>query len=473
MNTELIVNLIENNLKFIPTSDQKKLIRDLSLFILDLNMSIFLLKGYAGTGKTSMIAALVQSLKSIKINTVLMAPTGRAAKVLASYAGFQAFTIHKKIYRQKSIEEQSEFALAPNMYRDTIFIVDEASMISGNSYEQSIFGSGDLLEDMMAYLKSGMRCKVIIVGDSAQLPPVGLGLSPALDIDRLKRYGNCMEMELKEVVRQTNESGILFNATEIRKQIEANDVRFPEFKVSFPDIKYITGADLIESLSDAYVKYGKEETIVICRSNKKANKYNEGIRNRVLFMEDEIASGDRIMVVKNNYKLSKDIEEIDFIANGDMATVRRIRKYQKCYGLHFADMILEFPDYNNLEIENKAILDTLSAESASLSSEMNKQLFYTLAEDYAHITNKRQRYKAIKEDPFFNALQIKFAYAVTCHKSQGGQWECVFLDCPYFADDNLSFEDLRWFYTAITRASKQLYLVNFDEKYINTFVSIK
>ncbi|MDR1341380.1 MAG: AAA family ATPase [Prevotellaceae bacterium] len=464
MDTELIVNLIESNLKFIPTSDQKSLIRDLSRFILDANMPIFLLKGYAGTGKTSVIAALVQSLRSIRINTVLMAPTGRAAKVLASYAGFQAATIHRKIYRQKSIE-QSEFALAPNMYKSAVFIVDEASMISGNSYEQSIFGSGDLLEDMMTYVKSGTRCKIVIVGDSAQLPPVGFSLSPALDISRLGYYGNCMEAELKEVVRQTNESGILFNATEIRKQIEVKDVRFPEFRVDFPDIGNIAGADLIESLSDAYSKYGKEETIVICRSNKKANKYNEGIRNRVLFMEDEIASGDRVMVVKNNY-MPREMEEIDFIANGDMATVRRIRKYQKCYGLHFADMILEFPDYNNLEIESKAILDTLGTESASLSAEMNKQLFYSLAEDYAHITNKRQRYKAIKEDPFFNALQIKFAYAVTCHKSQGGQWECVFLDCPYFADDNLSFEDLRWFYTAITRASKQLYLVNFDKKYI-------
>jgi exodeoxyribonuclease-5 len=464
VDTELIVNLIESNLKFIPTSDQKSLIRDLSRFILDANMPIFLLKGYAGTGKTSVIAALVQSLRSIRINTVLMAPTGRAAKVLASYAGFQAATIHRKIYRQKSIE-QSEFALAPNMYKSAVFIVDEASMISGNSYEQSIFGSGDLLEDMMTYVKSGTRCKIVIVGDSAQLPPVGFSLSPALDISRLGYYGNCMEAELKEVVRQTNESGILFNATEIRKQIEVKDVRFPEFRVDFPDIGNIAGADLIESLSDAYSKYGKEETIVICRSNKKANKYNEGIRNRVLFMEDEIASGDRVMVVKNNY-MPREMEEIDFIANGDMATVRRIRKYQKCYGLHFADMILEFPDYNNLEIESKAILDTLGTESASLSAEMNKQLFYSLAEDYAHITNKRQRYKAIKEDPFFNALQIKFAYAVTCHKSQGGQWECVFLDCPYFADDNLSFEDLRWFYTAITRASKQLYLVNFDKKYI-------
>jgi exodeoxyribonuclease-5 len=462
VDVELIVNLIESRLKFFPTADQKKVIFDLSRFIFDPKTPFFLLKGYAGTGKTSVIAALVQSLNEVRINTVLMAPTGRAAKVLASYAGSQAFTIHKKIYRQKSIEEQSEFSIATNMYKNTVFVVDEASMISGNSYEQSIFGSGDLLEDMMTYVKSGTRCKVIIVGDSAQLPPVGFDLSPALDVERLGYYGDCMKAELKEVVRQTNESGILFNATNIRKQIEANDVRFPEFKTDFPDIASITGTDLIEAISDAYGKYGKEETIVICRSNKRANKYNEGIRSRVLYMEDEIVSGDRIMVVKNNYKLPEDMEEIDFIANGDMATIRRIRKYQERYGLHFADMILEFPDYNNLEIENKAILDTLATESASLSAEMNKQLFYSLAEDYAYIANKRQRYKTIKEDPFFNALQIKFAYAITCHKSQGGQWDCVFLDCPYFADNNLTFEDLRWFYTAVTRASKQLYLVNFN-----------
>jgi exodeoxyribonuclease-5 len=466
MDAELIVNLIESRLKFIPTSDQKKLIRSISQFILDPNVSIFLLKGYAGTGKTSVIAALVQSLNEIRIKTVLMAPTGRAAKVLASYAGYQAFTIHKKIYRQKSVEEQSVFSLAPNKYKSAVFIVDEASMISGNSYKQSIFGSGDLLEDMMTYIKNGTKCKVVIVGDDAQLPPVGFDLSPALDADKLGYYGDCMDAELKEVVRQTNNSGILFNATNIRKQIEDNDVRFPKFRTDFPDMISINGSDLVEELSDAYAKYGKDETIVICRSNKRTNKYNEGIRNRVFYMEDEIASGDRIMVVKNNYRLSKDMEEIDFIANGDMATIRKIRKYQKCHGLHFADMILEFPDYNNLEIENKAILDTLSIESASLPGEMNKQLFYSINEDYMHITNKRQRYMAIKEDPFFNALQIKFAYAVTCHKSQGGQWECVFLDCPYFADDNLTFEDLRWFYTAVTRASKRLYLVNFNEKHI-------
>jgi exodeoxyribonuclease-5 len=465
MTIEHIEYLIESYLKFIPTADQKRLILGLSEFIFSPKTHIFLLKGYAGTGKTSVVAALVQSLKEVRLNTVLMAPTGRAAKVLSSYAKTSAFTIHKKIYRQKSIDEQSEFALAPNLYKNTIFIVDEASMISGNSYEQSVFGSGNLLEDMMIYINSGKRCKVIIVGDSAQLPPVGFSLSPALDIDRLGYYGDCIGVELKEVVRQTDKSGILVNATAVRKQIEANDVRYPKFQTDFPDIEQITGTDLIEALSDAYAKYGNEETIVICRSNRTANKYNEGIRNRVFFMEDEIVQGDRIMVVKNNYQSSKDIDEIDFIANGDMATIRRIRKYQERYGLHFADIVLEFSDYNNLELESKAILDTLSIESASLPAEVNKQLFYSLAEDYSSITNKRQRYKAIKEDAFFSALQIKFAYAVTCHKSQGGQWECVFLDCPYFADNNLTFEDLRWLYTAITRASKKLYLVNFDKRY--------
>jgi len=459
-----IATFIGNELAFEPTSDQKKLIENLSDFVINPDFEIFLLKGYAGTGKTSVVAALVQSLKKLKINTILMAPTGRAAKVLSSYSSTQAFTIHKKIYRQKSIDDIATFSITANLYKDTIFIVDEASMISGASYEQSIFGSGDLLEDLMTYVQSGQRCKIIIVGDSAQLPPVGFKLSPALDIDRLKCYGNCVEIELAEVVRQARESGIFLNATKIRQQIESEKITFPKFDTNFPDIVSISGADLIETLSDAYAKYGNEETIIICRSNKRANKYNEGIRSRVFYMEDEIISGDRVMVVKNNYQL-KDIAEIDFIANGDIATIRRIRKYHERYGLHYADMLLEFPDYNNLEIESKVILDTLSIDSASLPAETNKAMFYSLAEDYAHLTKKQDRYRAIKDDPFFNALQIKFAYAVTCHKSQGGQWECVFLDCPYFPDDNITYEDLRWFYTAVTRASKKLYLINFDERY--------
>ncbi|MDR0558806.1 MAG: AAA family ATPase [Prevotellaceae bacterium] len=465
MISEHIVNQIEINLKFVPTNEQKKLINGLSEFISTANSEIFLLKGYAGTGKTSIIAALVRCLKSLKIDTVLMAPTGRAAKVLSSYAGEQAFTIHKKIYRQKSADERAEFALAYNSHRDAIFIVDEASMIAGSSYEQSIFGSGNLLEDMMKYVKSGKNCKLVIVGDSAQLPPVGFALSPALELGRLQCYGNCMEMELKEVVRQANESGILYNATLLRQQIEASDIRFPKFDLNFPDIVSISGSDIVETLTDAYEKYGNGEVIILCRSNKSANRYNEGVRNRILYMEEEITSGDRVMIVKNNYQSLKDIEEIDFIANGDMATVRRIRKYYERYDLHFADMVLEFPDYDGLEIESKAILDTLSIESASLSAEKNRQMFYSIAEDYGHISNKQTRLKAIREDPYFNALQIKFAYAITCHKSQGGQWDCVFLDCPYFPNDNLTFEDLRWFYTAITRASKKLYLMNFSDKY--------
>lgn len=461
-----IANLIETNLGFTPTTDQIKLINGLADFIVDFNTDIFLLKGYAGTGKTSVMAALVQSLQTFKINTVLLAPTGRAAKVLSSYSHKSAFTIHKKIYRQKSIDEMASFSIAPNFYKDTIFIVDEASMISGTSYEQSLFGTGDLLEDLMHYVKSGTRCKVIIVGDSAQLPPVGFSLSPALDVTRLQCYGKVKDIELKEVVRQTNESGILYNATKIRKQIETNDIRLPKFDMEeFPDIVSISGGELIETLSDAYSEYGNDETIIICRSNKRANKYNEGVRSRVFYMEDEIVTGDKIMMVKNNYQNLKDIEEIDFIANGDMATVRRIRKYHERYGLHFADMVIELDDYNNIEIESKVILDTLSMETASLPAETNKELFYTLAEDYANITDKKKRFSAIKDDPFFNALQIKFAYAVTCHKSQGGQWKCVFLDCPYFKDNEVTYEDLRWFYTALTRASKKLYLVNFSEEY--------
>lgn len=463
---EHIENQIEKNLDFFPTSEQKGLISRLSEFIFAPDSEIFLLKGYAGTGKTSMVAALVQCLKILKKDTVLLAPTGRAAKVLSLYAGTQAYTIHKKIYRQKSLGEASEFSLAYNGHKDAVFIVDEASMIAGNSYEQSVFGSGNLLEDLMSYVKSGKRCKIVMVGDNAQLPPVGFALSPALDADRLEYYGKCAGMELTEVVRQTNESGILFNATQIRKQIETNDIRLPKFKIDFPDVELLSGVDLIETLSDAYGKYGQEETIIICRSNKRANKYNEGVRNRIFFMEEAIASGDRIMIVKNNYQSLKDIEEIDFIANGDMATIRRIRKYYDRYDLHFADMALEFSDYNNIEIDSRAILDTLSLESASLSADDSKQLFYNIAEDYGHIVNRKERIKAIRADPFFNALQIKFAYAITCHKSQGGQWECVFLDCPWFPDDKLTIEDLRWFYTAVTRASKKLYLVNFKAEMI-------
>jgi exodeoxyribonuclease-5 len=466
MINEHIFNVIKNRLDYTPTPEQDKAIAKLAVFVTNQSPDfIFLLKGYAGTGKTSLIAALVRALNDMKIKSILLAPTGRAAKVFSSYASEFACTIHKKIYRQKSIDGgMGQFALAPNMHRDAIFIVDEASMIASSSYEQSAFGSGNLLDDLMEYVKSGKRCKLIISGDDAQLPPVGFSISPALEIERLKYYGDCDSIELTEVVRQSAESGILLNATEIRKQIKNMDIRFPKFQVEgFRDIEYLHGSDLIEALSDAYSKYGRDETIILCRSNKRANKYNEGVRRSVLYMEEEIESGDRLMVVKNNYQSLKDVEEIDFIANGDMAGVRRIRKHYERYGMRYVDASLEFEDYGGIEIDAKLILDTLSIESASLTVEKSKELFYAVSEDYAHIGDKRKRYNAIREDPFFNALQVKFAYAVTCHKSQGGQWKCVFLDCPYFPDNELTFEDLRWFYTAVTRAVDKLYLVNFEK----------
>ena len=463
-----IIKLIKQKLNYVPSPEQEKTITKLSIFVTSQSSDfIFLLKGYAGTGKTSLVAALVRALNELKIRPVLMAPTGRAAKVFSSYASAPACTIHKKIYRRKSIDGGAGlFTLAHNMHSDTVFIVDEASMIAGGSYEQSVFGSGNLLDDMMEYVKSGKRCKLIIIGDDAQLPPVGFSISPALDVNRLEYYGDCVSAELTEVARQSSESGILFNATAIRKQMENNDIRHPVFRTEgFPDVEFVYGPDLLEAISDAYSEYGRNETIILCRSNKRANKYNEGVRRSVLYMEEEVESGDRLMVVKNNYQSLKDVTETNFIANGDMACVRRIRKYYERYGMRYADASLEFEDYGEIELDVKLILDTLAIESASLSTEKNRELFYAVCEDYAHIGDKRKRFNAVKDDPFFNALQVKFAYAVTCHKAQGGQWKCVFLDRPFFPDGGFSFEDLRWFYTAVTRAVDKLYLVNFDKSF--------
>jgi exodeoxyribonuclease-5 len=465
MISEYIENLIESSLDFIPTGDQKRLLKQLSEFVANPDSEFFLLKGYAGTGKTSIVAALVGCLKKLSISTVLMAPTGRAAKVLASCADAPAHTVHKTIYRMKSTGNDTTFALAPNMHQNTVFIIDEASMIATGSPEKAIFGSGNLLDDMMTYIKKGIRCKAIIVGDDAQLPPVGYSLSPALDISNLNRYGDCTETELREVVRQTGESGILFNATALRLQIEQNDIRLPTFDTRFPDIVTVPAPDLMEALADAYAEYGHDETIVICRSNRRVNRYNEGIRNRILCMEGKIDAGDRIMIVKNNYQPLDCAGTMDFIANGDMATVRRVRKYTDRYGFHFVDLALRFADYDNAEINSKAVLDALYTETPAIPASFSRDLYIRVAEDYTHIAGKRARHAAVMDDPFYNALQIKFAYAITAHKSQGGQWECVFLDTPCFHDDSITYEDLRWFYTALTRASRKLCLVNFDEKY--------
>jgi exodeoxyribonuclease-5 len=447
-----------------PTEGQSELFRKLSGFISDTGSpKVFIISGYAGSGKTTAIAALVRLLDELKINVLLLAPTGRAAKVLSNYAGKNAFTIHKKIYRQKSMEDGvGQFVLNRNEYKDTIIIVDEASMIANGSPEQSVFGAGCLLDDLMAFVDDGQRCKLILVGDNAQLPPVGWSQSPALDVQQMSRYGLAGDIVLTDVVRQAAQSGILSNATLLRKNIEHNLPRLPAFSFhAFPDVETITGGEVMEKLSEAYDYYGDRETIVVCRSNKRANRYNQGIRAKIQYREEQLTSGDRIMVVKNSYQCRNLTDQMDFIANGDIADLVRIRKYEERYGFHFAEAELRFPDYNNTELTTKILLDTLLTETPSLNGEQQRQLFFDIAGDYAHISSKRQRYRAVREDAYYNALQIKYAAAVTCHKAQGGQWKAVFLDYPFFGDAPLSIDDLRWLYTAFTRATEKLYLVNF------------
>lgn len=459
------------NLGFEPTNGQNLLAGELADFITDNNPdSLFLLKGYAGTGKTSMLNALVKTLGLFKFQTILLAPTGRAAKVLASYTGKNAYTIHKKIYRQKTATDGfGKFVLDKNLMKNCFFIVDEASMISNSSLDGSVFGSGRLLDDLYEYVYTGINCKLILVGDTAQLPPVGMDISPALNKKELEFYGvTVMEHELVEVVRQELNSGILYNATNIRNLVGDRDFSstyFPIETLNFDDIIRIGGGDLIEKISDCYDKYGEQQTMVITRSNKRANKFNEGIRSTILYKEDEITSGDLLMVVKNNYFWLGEDEKLDFIANGDIAQVQAIYKYEELYGFRFANVCLKFIDYDDLEIDCKIILETLSIETASLSYEDNKRLYEAVAEDYSDIRTKKKRWEKIRENKYFNALQVKFAYAVTCHKAQGGQWDAVFVDQGYLVEDMLNVEYLRWLYTAFTRPVKELYLVNFNKEF--------
>ena len=429
-----------------------------------------MLRGYAGTGKTSLVGALVKAMDKLQQKSVLLAPTGRAAKVFSAYAGHPAFTIHKKIYRQQSFSnEVSNFSINDNLTTHTLYIVDEASMISNEGLSGSMFGTGRLLDDLVEFVYSGAGCRLLLMGDTAQLPPVGEEQSPALATEALKGYGlNVIEVDLTQVVRQVQSSGILWNATQIR-QLIAEDECFslPKIKVSgFPDIQVVRGDELTDTLTGCYEKDGMDETIVVCRSNKRANIYNKGIRAQILYREDELNTGDLLMVAKNNYFWTEKYKEMDFIANGEIAVVRRVRRTRELYGFRFAEVLLAFPDQNDFELEANLLLDTLHSDAPALPKTENDRLFYSVLEDYVDITVKRERMKKMKADPHYNALQVKYAYAVTCHKAQGGQWQNVFLDQGYMSDEYLTPDYFRWLYTAFTRASKTLYLVNYPEEQI-------
>ncbi len=455
-------------LGYIPTDGQLFLFEKVAEFIVENQDSdIFLANGYAGTGKTSAIGSVVKVLEGYKHKVVLLAPTGRAAKVFAHYSNKTAFTIHKQIYRQKvAADVQSMFLLDRNPLSNTIFFVDEASMISNTIPDQSVFGTGNLLRDLVEYVRSGKNCKLILIGDDAQLPPVGLTHSPALDLEVMRIYGKIYSVQLTEVVRQVGDSGILKNATLIRSILQQQELQMPTLLFDgFQDVIPINGMELLELLENAFYEYGGDQVVVVTKSNKRANIYNNGIRQKILFREEELSVGDAIMIVKNNYFWTSEVDELSFIANGDTAIVERIRKYEDRYGFRFANVSLRFPDYGDLSLDVKIVLDTLSSESASLTFEQSKMLYTGVAEDYAHLLLKKERWLAVKNDPYYNALQIKFAYAITCHKAQGGQWPVVFVDHGYFTQEMLSIDFIRWLYTAVTRASTRLYLVNFDKKF--------
>ena len=461
MITDELKYRIRSSFGYTPTVEQEEAIDCFARFMTDRNeQTVMVLRGCAGTGKTSLAAAIVRVLAELEQKMVLMAPTGRAAKVFSIYSGQPAYTIHRKIYRQKSME--SAFDLNYNSAHDTLFLVDEASMIANASnYGEGIFAGGQLMDDLIRFVYNERNCRLLLIGDHAQLPPVGETESPALMASVLRGYGlHVYECVLNEVLRQSVESGILWNATEVRSLMFDGRCALPKIRFEgFADIRNVPGNELIETLATSYSRVGLDETIVVTRSNKRANIYNQGIRNMVLDREEELSTGDQIMVVKNNYYWRKE----EFIANGDRAVVRRVRNVHELYGFHFAEVTMQFPDYDNYELQAMVLLDTLTSEAPALTREQQESLYQQVLEDYADIPLKQDRLKKLKEDKYYNALQVKFAYAATCHKAQGGQWAHVYVDQGYMTDEMLTSDYLHWLYTAFTRATEQLYLVNWPE----------
>lgn len=466
MNTKIFQEKIKSNFEFSFTEEQRKITQHLSDYILSISTrNIFLLKGYAGTGKTSLISALVNSLSSVNKKPSLLAPTGRAAKVLSKYSKKSASTIHRKIYWINSNKNGNTYIkLKENTHTNTIFIVDEASMIPESSDKG--FGNRSLLDDLIQYVYDGIGCKLILIGDTAQLPPVNLEISPALNEDFLyQNYSKeILSFSLSEVVRQEKSSTILLNATSLRKQITDHHFNLPNFIVNKDVIRIESGDELQERLEDNYNKSGLTNTIVLCRSNKRANIYNQQIRSRIRYLEEEISTGDLLMVVRNNYFWLGDKNKSELIANGDIIEVLSVNKINNKYGFKFAHITIRLVDFSEQkELDVLVMLDTIKLETSSLPYEEYQKLYQEISKEYKGADAK----KKIKENKYLNALQVKFSYSITCHKSQGGQWENVFVDLGYFKKEMLDLSFLRWLYTAITRASKKLYLINFNSDFFN------
>lgn len=460
---------VARELGFTPTEEQNDAISRFCDFVVcSDSRTAMILRGSAGTGKTSIAGAIVRAMMRLRQKMMLLAPTGRAAKVFSIYSGYPAYTIHRRIYRQKTLAaDMSAFSLNDNLHTDTLFIVDEASMIANQGYSDTSFGSGRLLDDLIQFVYAGRNCRLMLIGDTAQLPPVGEDESPALMSEVIRSYDlRVFEADLQTVLRQSQNSGILYNATVVRQMITHDEMtQLPRIRfASFADIYSVPGDELIEQLASSYSRVGIDETMVVTRSNKRANIYNNGIRAMVLGREEELCSGDMLMVVKNNYYWTEQQKlSLSFIANGDRVRVQRVRNIRSLYGFRFADVTMSMPDYDDLEISASVVLDSLQSEAPALTKEQNRQLFEAVMEDYADVPLKVDRLRKLKTDIHYNALQIKYAYAVTCHKAQGGQWEHIYVDQGYMTDDMLTPDYIHWLYTAFTRATGKLFLVNWPK----------